>query len=208
MPPHSVNSMKERIITEAGILFARYGVRSITMDALAEDMGISKRTIYENFKDKDTLLNEVLNFYKELQLREAEEIINNSVHVVEAMFRILERSVNQMKQVNPLFFHDIKKYHPHTFRKIQDKGDIRDHTITMRILNEGSDQGIFREDINLEIANLTIHELFDLFSPESKFTQNGYHRGELFNNIILPYIIGIATDKGRRLIREQGPFKY
>ncbi|MEX0987381.1 MAG: helix-turn-helix domain-containing protein, partial [Bacteroidales bacterium] len=45
--------IKERIITEAGTLFARYGIRSVTMDTLAEEMGISKRTIYENFRDKD-----------------------------------------------------------------------------------------------------------------------------------------------------------
>lgn len=200
--------MKERIITEAGTLFARYGIRSITMDALAEDMGISKRTIYENFKDKDTLLMEVIDYYKDAQLREVNEIITKAEHVIEAMFRILNRTINQMKQLNPLFFHDIKKYHPHIFRKIQEQGDIRDYTITMRILNEGFAQGIFRRDINLELVNMTLHELFNLFSPESKFTQAGFHRGELFNNIILPYIIGISTEKGQRLIAEQGPFRY
>ena len=48
--------VQERIIVEAGQLFGKYGIRSMTMDALAEKMGISKRTIYERFKDKDTLL--------------------------------------------------------------------------------------------------------------------------------------------------------
>ena len=56
--------IQERIINEAGLLFSKYGIRSITMDALAEDMGISKRTIYEKFKDKDTLLMEVIKYFK------------------------------------------------------------------------------------------------------------------------------------------------
>ncbi len=55
--------IQERIIGEAGRLFALYGIKSVTMDTLAEDMGISKRTIYESFKDKDTLLNDVIVFW-------------------------------------------------------------------------------------------------------------------------------------------------
>ncbi len=200
--------MKERIISEAGILFAKYGIRSITMDALAEDMGISKRTIYENFKDKDTLLKEVIEFYKNVQVEEVNNIIRESENVIIALFKIMNNTINRMKQVNPLFFHDIKKYHRDIFDQIHDKGEIRDHSLTMKILSEGARQKIFRKDINLEIANLTLHHLFNMFSPESNMTQDGFHRGEMFNNIILPYLIGIATEKGQILIKEIGPFKY
>jgi len=200
--------IRERIITEAGQLFIKYGVRSITMDTLAENMGISKRTIYENFKDKDEMLIEIIQYFKEYQLNEANEIFESSENVVVALFRLLNNMVNTMKQVNPLFFHDMKKYHSETFKKFQDKGDIRDHTITKRMLKEGLEQGIFRKELDLEIVNLTIHELFILFSPESNLTSSGYHRGALFNNIIIPYLLGISTDYGRSLIENQGPFSY
>lgn len=200
--------IQERIITEAGKLFAKYGIRSITMDALAEDMGISKRTIYENFKDKDALLLEVITYFKKRQLKEANEIIMSSENVIIALFKLLNGMILTMKQLNPLFFQDLKKYHSHIFTKLQEKGDIRDHSITRKILFEGTAQGIIRADLNLEIVNLTIHELFNLFTPDCHFTQDGYHRGELFNNIIIPYLMGISTEKGRKLIEEQGSFKY
>ncbi len=200
--------MQERIITEAGALFAKYGIRSITMDALAEDMGISKRTIYETFKDKDALLYEVITYFRIQQHKQAIEIIENSENIVVALFKLLNEMISMMKQVNPLFFQDIKKYHSHIFKQLQDKGDLRDHTMTRKILSAGLKQEIFRSDFNIEIVNLTLHELFNLFSPDSKFTLEGYHRGELFNNIIIPYLIGISTDKGRGLIEEQGPFRY
>lgn len=200
--------IKERIITEAGFLFARYGIKSITMDTLADDMGISKRTIYENFRDKDTLLMEVITYFKARQLEQASEILSEAENVIVALFRLLEEMVNTMKQLNPLFFQDAKKYHSGIFAKMQEKGDLRDHSVTRKILSEGIAQGIFRRDHNLEIVNLTLHELFNLFSPDSTLTAEGYHRGELFNNIIIPYLRGIATNKGIKLIDKQGLFKY
>lgn len=200
--------IKERIITEAGMLFARYGIKSITMDTLADGMGISKRTIYENFKDKDTLLMEVITYFKTRQLEQANEILSQSENVIVAMFRLLEEMINTMKQLNPLFFQDAKKYHSGIFAKLQEKGDLRDHSVTRKILSEGIAQGIFRKEHNLEIVNLTLHELFNLFSPDSTLTTEGYHRGELFNNIIIPYLRGISTNEGIKLIDKQGAFKY
>lgn len=200
--------IKERIITEAGTLFARYGIKSVTMDTLAEHMGISKRTIYEHFRDKDTLLLEVITHFKSRQLQQANEILNQSENVIVAMFRLLEEMINTMKQLNPLFFQDAKKYHSGIFKKLQEKGDLRDHSVTRNILTEGIAQEIFRKEHNLEIVNLTLHELFKLFSPESILTSEGYHRGELFNNVIIPYLRGISTNKGIKLIDKQGTFKY
>ena len=84
---------------------------------------------------------------------------------------------------------------------------FRDHSVTRQILSEGIEQGIFKTEYNLELVNLTIHELFNMFSPESKLVSMGYHRAELFNNVIIPYLTGLATEKGRALIEDQGPIK-
>jgi TetR/AcrR family transcriptional regulator, cholesterol catabolism regulator len=208
---HSImetTEIQERIIGEAGRLFAMYGIKSVTMDTLAEDMGISKRTIYESFKDKDTLLNDVIVYFQEQQHQIANDIISNSDNVVTALFQLVKGMISVMKQVNPLLFQDMKKYHSHIFKKLIEKGDIRDHSMTCNILNQGIEQGIFRTDLNADIVNLTLHELFNLFSPDSKLPREGYHRGELFNNIIIPYLLGISTEKGRILIEEQETFKF
>jgi TetR/AcrR family transcriptional regulator, cholesterol catabolism regulator len=199
--------IKERIITVAGTLFAMYGIRSVTMDTLAEEMGISKRTIYENFKDKDELLLEVIKHFKLQQMKEVNEVIRDAENVVVALFSMLRGMINMMKQVNPVFFHDIKKYHSHIFRQLEEDGDLRDHSVTRQILSEGIKQGIFKTEYNLELVNLTIHELFNMFSPDSKLVTKGYHRAELFNNVIIPYLTGVATEKGRTLIENQGTIK-
>jgi AcrR family transcriptional regulator len=197
---HSTVDVRERILTESGILFARFGIRSMTMDTLAEEMGMSKRTIYEHFKDKDTLLFEVLNHYKEVRTNEAHEIIKNADNAIEALFRIMRVTVQDMKQTNPLFFHDMKKYHNSMLQRFSGNNDLRDLSVTRNLLETGVKQKVFRKDIHIDIVNRTLHELFNLFNPESSLTQADYHRGELFENIIIPYFRGISTEQGRALM--------
>jgi TetR/AcrR family transcriptional regulator, cholesterol catabolism regulator len=200
--------IKERIITEAGALFGRYGIKSVTMDTLAVEMGVSKRTIYENFRDKDELLLKVIKFFKLRQIHEANEVIRNSDNVIVALFSLLRGMINTSKQVNPLFFQDMKKYHSHIFRQLEEDGDLRDHSVTRKILNDGIQQGIFKSTINLELVNLAIHEMFNMFSPDSAMTTKGYDRAEMFNNIMIPYLTGLATEKGKILIEAQGKIRH
>ena len=188
--------VKERIIIESGVLFGKYGIRSMTMDSLAEEMGISKRTIYERFKDKDTLLLEVLTYFKQQTADEAHQIINKSDNAIEALFRIIRMTILQVEQLNPLFFHDFKKYHARIFKKFAGPGDIRDFTVTLNLLETGVKQGVFRSDIHIDIVNRTLHELFNLFSPNSNLTSANYRHKDLFEHVIIPYFRGISTEKG------------
>jgi TetR/AcrR family transcriptional regulator, cholesterol catabolism regulator len=194
--------IRERIILGSGQLFGKYGIRSITMDSLAEEMAISKRTIYEHFRDKDTLLLEVVQYYREQHSQEAHRIINESDNAIEALFRIMRIMIRQMKQVNPLFFHDLKKYHPSIFITLTDKSDFRDYSLTLKLLETGVRQGVFRSGLNIDIVNATLHVLFDLFNPDSAFTQADYDRKEMFDHIIIPYFRGISAERGVKLIED------
>ncbi|MEN8229515.1 MAG: TetR/AcrR family transcriptional regulator [Bacteroidota bacterium] len=192
----------ERIIVESGILFSKYGIRSMTMDALAEEMGISKRTIYERFKDKDTLLLEVIKYLKEKRSGEAHRIIEESENAIEAFFRIIKKTVQQIEHMNPIFFHDFRKYHAKIFREFSDPGGIRDYSVTLNLLETGVQQKVFRSDIHIEIVNGTLHELFNLFGVDSNLAQAHYSHKELFEHIIMPYFRGISTKKGISLLED------
>lgn len=194
--------VKERIVAESGQLFARYGIRSMTMDALAEEMGISKRTIYERFKDKDTLLLEVIKYFKQQTADEAHRLIEQSDNAIEALFRIMRMTIAQMSQVNPTFFHDFKKYHNRVYKEFSVPGDIRDFSITSRLLEKGVSQGVFRPDLDLDIVNHAIHALFDLFSQESPMVAAGYDRKDMFEHVIIPFFRGISTLQGLSLLEQ------
>lgn len=194
--------VRNRILEESGLLFGKYGIRSMTMDALAEEMGISKRTIYERFKDKDTLLREVFYHFKKKRSEEAMRILDESDNAIEAMFRIMQVTIRQIEQMNPSFFHDFKKYHREVFREISEPGEMRDYDITRRLLETGVKQKIFRSNTNIRIVNRTLHELFNLFGHESPLVMAGFHHKEMFDHMIIPYLRGISTDRGMVLLEE------
>ena len=197
--------VRERIIVESGTLFGKYGIKSMTMDALAEEMGISKRTIYERFKDKDTLLLEVIRYYQQRTKENAHKLIDQSDNAIEALFRIIRMTISQMAQLNPTFLHDFKKYHNKVFKAIAQQEDIRDFSITSKLLETGIEQGVFRDDIHIGIVNHTLHTLFDLFGHESRLIDEGFHRKEMFDHIIIPYFRGISTEKGQKLLEDCKP---
>jgi AcrR family transcriptional regulator len=192
--------VRERIIVESGLLFSKYGIKSMTMDALAEEMGISKRTIYERFKDKDTLLLEVIKYYQKQTKENAHHLIDKSDNAIEALFRIIRMTIGQMTQMSPTFFHDFKKYHNKVFKECILGEDIRDFSITRKLLETGIEQGVFRDDFDIRIVNRTLHTLFDLFGHESSLVDAGFNRKEMFDHIIIPFFRGISTEKGQQLL--------
>jgi len=194
--------VRERIILESGQLFSKYGIRTMTMDALAEEMGISKRTIYERFKDKDTLLLEVIRYYKDKTAEEAHKLIDQSDNAIEALFRIIRMTIGQMMRMSPAFFHDFRKYHQKVFKQFSEPGDIRDFSMTRRLIETGIKQEVFRGDIHIELTNRTLHTLFDLFGHDSSLVDEGFDRKEMFDHIIIPFFRGISTKKGRKLLIE------
>ena len=200
--------VRERIIVESGMLFGKYGIRSMTMDSLAEEMGISKRTIYERFKDKDTLLLEVIKYYQNQTKEEALRTIDESDNVIEALFRIMKQTVNRVTQMNPLFFHDFKKYHRRVYKEFAHPGDIRDFTITQKLFETGMEQGIFRDDLHMDIVNRALHALFDLFGHDSSLVEAGFDHRDMFEHMIIPYFRGLSTKKGRKLLQDCKSIMY
>jgi len=184
------------------MLFGKYGIKSMTMDSLAEEMGISKRTIYEQFKDKDTLLMEVIAYYKNQTEEQAHALIEQSDNAIEALFRIMKMTIGQMMRMSPAFFHDMRKYHQKVFRAFAEPGEIRDFRITRKLIEKGMAQQVFRSDINIDIVNHTLHTLFDLFGHDSKLVDAGFNRKDMFDHIIIPFFRGISTPKGQKLLED------
>jgi len=175
------------------------------MDALAEELGISKRTIYERFKDKDTLLREVILYYKNQAEEQANQLIDQSENAIEALFRIIKMNIEQMARMSPAFLHDIKKYHQSVFKELDEPGEFHDLSVTRRLLETGIKQGVFRNDFDIMIVNRTLHVLFDQFGPQSQLVDAGFDRRDMFDSIVIPFFRGISTDTGQTFLIECRP---
>ena len=185
----------------AGELFPLLGIRNVTMDQIASDLGISKRTIYELFRDKDDLVMQMVEYVMVRNNKSLLEIVASTDNAIEALFVIIEREYARITSFSPLFHEDIKKY----IVKIQecffeDLQKMREFSVSYAILEKGLRQDIFRKELAIDIVDNFLHELGSFFHNSPRFRLMNLQKDEVLRNILLPYFRGICTRKGQDLI--------
>lgn len=191
---------KQRIIEEAAEMFRTYGIRSVTMDMLANQMGISKRTIYEIFSDKDELLQGVLQWMAVRQKEKMTEILNESENVIEAIFKMIAIITDHLQKMSPAFQMDIRRMHGDIIKKMDTENSITYLSNNSKILERGIAEGIFRNDINVELTDKCIQEVTKIAYEKNAFPPEAYDKMDILKNFYMNYLRGISTQKGLKLI--------
>lgn len=190
--------LRKRIILAAVRLFTANGIKSITMDEIAASLGISKRTLYEVFPDKETLLEEcVLKFQKDSDVF-VKGVIEASGNVLEALLRYYQWNIERFHGTNKRFFEDIQKY-PKAYQLLK-SGRNRSSEDTVNFFKEGVKQGIFRDDVNFAIINLLVRGQIDLLVNSDICHE--YSFPEVYESIMFTFLRGISTEKGARVLED------
>lgn len=194
--------IRERIIEGAANLFKTYGIRTVTMDSLAGHLGISKRTIYEVFSDKDELLMSVLQWMGEKQRALVVRILEDSGNAIEAIFRLLESSRDHFQNMSLAFQEDLKKYHYELLMKKMDNSKIPDFRNNIQVIERGIKEKLFRADINPDIVNRCLYSLGRLSMDFELYPFEEFTRREVVKNVFINYLKGISTKEGIELINK------
>lgn len=190
--------LRERIVVTATEAFTSKGIKSITMDDIAAALGISKRTLYEVFSDKESLLKECILKVQMDRDRYLQQIFEQSHNVLEVILAVFQKSIEVFHQTNKRFFEDIKKY-PKVYEMMKDRRES-DSEKTMSFFLSGVEQGIFRSDVNFAIVNLLVREQFDVLLNTD--ICNEYSFIEVYESIMFTYIRGISTEKGAKVLED------
>jgi len=187
--------LKERIIENASALFFQKGVKSMTMSDVANELGISKRTLYEVFRDKEDLLENCITMHIEKTDKAIQSLADNSEDVIDAMMRIYARSLNEIQTINHSVMHDLKKYHSRLYKKVEEN-QRENASVLLPLLEKGVKQGFIRNDINLEIILWLVKSQFKALISDDYFPSNKYSLNDFIQAIILNFMRGIATPSG------------
>ena len=142
--------LKERILITAIELFHKRGIRCVKMDDIANELKISKRTLYEIYSNKEELLFEVVRHDKQREKRRMDEIAKTGLNVINIIIEICRFRIEEFSQINPLFFEEIHRY-PELLayvRRLHDERETDAHAFIQR----GIDEGLFLPDVNYEIV--------------------------------------------------------
>jgi len=193
-----MDETKNFIISEAEKLFMKYGIRSVTMDDIAKSLGISKKTIYLNFRDKNELVTELFKGFligDECQLQNFTLLSTNAIDEV---FQITQHLKEKLSGINPIVFYDLEKYHNKTYQAIENYKEKFLYNKIITNLERGITEGYYRENIEKNIiAKTRIQQLNWVFESAS---QSHYGLYELLIETTYLYLFGISTPKGWDLI--------
>lgn len=184
-------------------LFFKYGVRSVSMDDICRDVGISKKKLYQHFKSKNELVEKLL----ELE-RENFEIIftrNNfdGVNAIDVLLKVSTDVGERFRDVTPSLTFDLKKYYPEIYhRHIENRIEFIYEQIQLNI-KKGIKNGMYRDDLSIELlARLYIRRLIDLHNPEI-FPADKFSFQTLFDVMFDNFIRGISNENGIRYYEQQ-----
>ncbi len=192
--------MKERIQQKANDLFRRYGVKSITMDEIAAQLGASKKTIYQYFSDKDELVAAVVKEQIDYAQQTCEANRISSRDAVHELFQAMDFVQQIFSGMNPAMMYDLERFHPQSYRIFLDYKNKYLFDIIRTNLKRGIAEELYRPEINIDvIAKFRLEAMMIAFNqdvyPASKF-----NLGDLHTAIIEHFLFGVASLKGYKLI--------
>ncbi len=192
--------IKSRIERKADELFRRYGVKSITMDEISDQLGISKKTLYQSFTDKNALVDKVVMGMLHHNQKNCECRSANAENAVQEVFFNMENVQNMYANLNPSFVHDIERGHPSVYKKFY---NYKCHFLFDMIKNNierGKEEKLYRAEMNTEIITRMKMEIMLLPFNESVYPRNQFPIIYTHRELTEYFLFGMVTDAGRKLI--------
>ncbi|MBP6456105.1 MAG: TetR/AcrR family transcriptional regulator [Chitinophagaceae bacterium] len=195
-----VNSTSQHIIVNAEKLFKQFGFKHVTMDIIAAECGISKKTLYENFDNKEKLVVETMTFLLKHNEESSNLIIENSKNAIEQMIGILHLMEKMNRGMNPVCILEMQKYFRQAYHVFEEYKENKVCCWIKENLKLGVEQELYRDDFDIDLmTRFRLESSFILFKT-NLITNTNIDFVKANTQIFSNFMYGIATIKGHKLI--------
>lgn len=193
-----MSNLTETILAKANALMATYGISSVTMDNIAKECHISKRTLYEQIPDKRTLVWQCVLYDRDCKSAEAQKLVMQTATTLEALLHIYRHVRKNLEESTSVFYKDMHRLYPELAKKCKEMHREQAHALS-RFLSKGVKEGMFRNDINFELAADVFLVQSSSLIKEFSLTANS-NVVLMLNTAFKIFLRGIATQKGLEII--------
>jgi AcrR family transcriptional regulator len=191
-----MNEELKNILNRVRDLYNKYGIKSITMDDVARELGISKKTLYQYVSDKDDLVGKYIEYEIELRQVEICRCFQSELNAIEELFEISLFMNKMMREQNPATEYDLKKYYPNHYQNIVKVRRERMFNYLLLNLNKGKEEGLYRQEMNQDVIAKLYLSRSESVHMDTLFTVEEYTSIKLFVELLTYHVRGIATEKG------------
>ncbi len=185
-------------------LFMRYGIRNTSMDDIAKELGVSKKTLYQWFASKEEMLDRVIDtIINSIPHKHCDDTIEQqSENAIDVILNVMSRLGEIGKHINPIFFWELNKYYPVQAKRLNDFRVKHVREKIIQNLKRGIDEGIYRKNINIDVVSYMYVNIIEHF-PEliNNDYLKKYPMDVILREIYLFHLHAIVNEKGRQYLR-------
>lgn len=198
-----MDERRDFIVEQANRLFMQYGLRGVTMEDLAREMGISKKTLYVHFTDKNSLVEAVVEAFLYKHQTAAESIFQKYSNPIDQLWGIAGAIESQLQQIKPSIFLELRKYFPNAYKLVENyqQQSIRKHVSAN--LSTGVQGGWYRASLNQEILARIFIQLMPMKMDPLIFQPDRFDFTTLHREMLLYHLYGICSSKGLDYLTQQ-----
>ena len=186
---------KQAFLIAASGIFMRLGIKSVTMDEMARQLSMSKKTIYTFVKDKNNLVEQCLELFHFKEECDIQEISEKQLNAIEELLAIGELVASSLRSIHPSIFFDLQKYHPDVLKKFEAHKNTFIKGCIVSNLEKGKKDGLYRKNLDVDIiANMYLSFIDVLFGSDT-FAGNSSFL-DVYSEYFRYHIRGIASASG------------
>lgn len=194
--------MEQRIQKKAEELFFTYGLKSVSMDDIAKETGVSKKTIYQFFDDKNAIVSAIISKLIEEQQRELGNSLSKSENAIHEVVLISESLKALIIKIKPIILYDLNKYFPECWKVMKAFKEEDLKTALANNLRKGLGQGLYRENLDFDtICQFSLVQFSSFFEPEN-YPNTTFQISKVIERVTEVFLFGIASDKGNLLVKK------
>ncbi|MBI2260035.1 MAG: TetR/AcrR family transcriptional regulator [Flavobacteriia bacterium] len=197
-----MDSKKNEIIEKAGSVFMKYGIKSVTMDDIARELIISKKTLYQYFEDKNDLVIEIIKNKTLSDKCICDDTSKNAKNAIEELFEVSKYVSQMMSGIHPSIFFDLKKFHPEAWKIIYNHKWDFVYQLILQNIERGISEGLYRNDVHKEIVAFFYVSTTDLIADSDFLYKNKFTSDEIFKENILFHLHGLMNEKGKEIFNQ------
>jgi len=195
-------SQLDNIISKSAELFLRYGLKSLTMDEIAKQLGMSKKTIYQYVSNKSDLVHKVMQAHLDNEDNFIKEVQKTSKNALEENLRTMTFMCEDMQGFNGMIFFELQKYYPESFALFNEHREKVALRRILQNLKEGIKEGFYRKDMDADIMSRILVSSLDILIDQQRFPSKKYHFYNLYKEFVNYHLGGILTPKGVKYLEE------
>ena len=193
---------KERISLKAEELFMQFGIRSVSMDDIANHLGMSKKTLYQYYADKDELVEAVVNVHINEIEGDCMDCRKDAKDAIHEIFLTMEHIMEEFSNMNPMLLYDLEKFHFKAYQRFKNYKDKFLLQIIRNNIEWGIKDELYRADLNIDVLSKYRIESIMIPFNVAVFPPGKYNLGKTSEIMIENFTYGLATIKGHKLIQK------